>query len=72
MTSQLRDAWREAGWGFGHSWQLFAGHLPFPFWFARIDYIFYSAHWRAESVELGRWDGTSDHQPVVARLQPIK
>jgi endonuclease/exonuclease/phosphatase (EEP) superfamily protein YafD len=34
----------------------------------RIDYVFYSSHWRAAAARLGPWDGGSDHRPVVAEL----
>jgi endonuclease/exonuclease/phosphatase (EEP) superfamily protein YafD len=61
-TANLRDAWRDAGWGYGNS---FHGILGLAF--ARIDYIFYSDHWQAISAEMGR-DGGSDHLPITADL----
>ena len=66
LTSVLADAWREAGWGLGHTFPALDG--PLPSWWFRIDYIFYSAHWQAVTAELGPWDGYSDHRPVVATL----
>lgn len=74
------DAWRAAGWGAGGTWpgadkqttpgsarpQLFGVSLPQ--WLMRIDYIFYSSHWRVVRADLGAWDGVSDHRPVVAEL----
>jgi endonuclease/exonuclease/phosphatase (EEP) superfamily protein YafD len=77
IASELRDTWREAGWGLGHTFpstNLNAMPLPSlanssPFmWLVRIDYIFHSSHWRAVSADLGNWDGQSDHRPVIVRL----
>ncbi len=81
ITGTLRDAWRDAGWGWGHTFPsavadgsaeaILAG-LIVPTWLIRIDYIFYSAHWRALTARLAPWDGGSDHRPVVARLVLIE
>jgi endonuclease/exonuclease/phosphatase (EEP) superfamily protein YafD len=81
VTSTLVDAWREAGWGLGHTFPgadspgssrpRLAG-VPVPMWLARIDHIFHSGHWRAASAWIGPWDGVSDHRPVAARLMLIK
>jgi endonuclease/exonuclease/phosphatase (EEP) superfamily protein YafD len=78
LAAVLKDAWREAGHGFGHTFPgaatpgssrpIIAG-MRIPRWLIRIDYIFYSEHWRAASASPGPWDGTSDHRPVMARLQ---
>lgn len=79
VTSQLVDSWREAGWGFGHTFPggpsspgigrpVIAGY-PIPMWVVRIDYIFHSDAWVATEARLGKWDGVSDHRPVIAVLQ---
>jgi endonuclease/exonuclease/phosphatase (EEP) superfamily protein YafD len=77
VTSALKDAWREAGWGFGHTFPggispglagLFTAGVPFPMWLVRIDYVFHSRHWQAAAAWTGPWDGASDHRPVVAQL----
>jgi len=78
VTDQLRDAWREAGWGLGHTFPggpnpdlprpTIAGR-PIPMWVVRIDYIFCSQDWRAIEARLGIWDGVSDHRPVIAVLE---
>ena len=77
VTGALADTWREAGWGFGHTFPggtspglvgLFTGGVPIPMWLVRIDYVFHSRHWRAVSARVGPWDGVSDHRPVVAQL----
>jgi vancomycin resistance protein VanJ len=78
IRSQLNDSWREAGWGFGHT---FPGgqipELPRPVifgytilrWVVRIDYIFYSNDLQAVEARIGKWDGFSDHRPVIAVLE---
>ncbi len=81
ITRVLRDAWREAGWGLGHTFPgaaspgssrpTLAGILV-PMWLVRIDYVFHSPHWQAVWARLGPWDGRSDHRPVVAQLILIK
>jgi len=77
VTRVLQDAWREAGWGLGHTFPGAASFgssrpslrgMPVPMWLTRIDHIFYSRHWRAEAAWLAPWDGQSDHRPVAARL----
>jgi len=77
LRRQLGDAWRAAGWGLGNTFPgagaaqgsrpVIAG-VAMPEWTVRIDYIFYSCHWQAQSARLGPWDGHSDHHPVAARL----
>lgn len=68
ISEVLRDAWREAGFGLGFSWRYEGQH--WTGWVANIDHIFCSPDqlW-AEDARLGRWDGQSDHRPVVARLR---
>ncbi|MFB0547134.1 MAG: endonuclease/exonuclease/phosphatase family protein [Anaerolineae bacterium] len=70
LTKHLTDAYRAAGWGFGHTFpapprRLWS--LPVMFLPLRIDYIFHSPDMVALSAHVGPPDG-SDHQPVVARL----
>lgn len=79
ITEHLRDAWRHAGWGFGHT---FPGEptaeiggsrpvilgVPVPLWLVRIDYIFYSKHLQAAGARLSIYGGASDHRGVVATL----
>jgi endonuclease/exonuclease/phosphatase (EEP) superfamily protein YafD len=75
--SGLRDAWREAGWGAGHTFPgvdtsgnlpRIAPGIPAPRWIVRIDYVLHSSHWQAMSSSLAPWDESSDHRPVMARL----
>lgn len=73
----LRDAFREAGFGFGHTFpgsDLPASLRPHiegwyvPQWMARIDYVFVSPHWTVLSAAVAPFDGVSDHRGVVAVL----
>jgi vancomycin resistance protein VanJ len=76
-TGRLRDAWREAGWGLGHTFPgaavpgsgmpTVAGRPLLP-WLVRIDHVLHSAHWLATEARIGPWDGIADHRPVMARL----
>ncbi len=78
ISQELSDAWREAGYGLGHTFPgsdipgssrpRLAG-LPVPQWLARIDYIFHSHHWQAVEAHTARFDGVSDHRGVVAILR---
>jgi vancomycin resistance protein VanJ len=63
LTTFLRDSFREAGWGLGHSSY---GRRP-PFLAQRLDYIWYTDGLAATEAFVGS-DGGSDHRPVVARL----
>lgn len=77
LGTALRDAWREAGFGLGHTFpgtnargvgppRLGARRLPR--WLARIDYVFHSPDLKTLEARIGPWDGGSDHRPVLARL----
>ncbi|MBN2004321.1 MAG: endonuclease/exonuclease/phosphatase family protein [Anaerolineae bacterium] len=67
LGDTLTDAWREAGWGFGHTRHTISP-VPVPEWLARIDYVFHSGNWQTSAAWIGPWDGVSDHRPVAARL----
>lgn len=79
LTTTLRDAFRDAGWGFGLTFphDLGAGSLPpylrflrsipVPTRLLRLDYILHSADMVAESARVG-CHGGSDHCYVLARL----
>ncbi len=72
LSAHLTDAFREAGWGLGHTWPATGGRfwgIPHPSRLVRIDHIFHSQHWQGEAAWVGAWDGRSDHHPVVARLR---
>lgn len=62
IRRHLRDAFREAGWGFGTTYQFI---LPI-----RIDYIYTSSEIEVLEAHVGP-SGLSDHRPVVARLRLV-
>ena len=66
----LRDAWQEAGTGFGHTWGLkgFRRLLGQPHWIIRIDYVWLTPQWDAAAAEVRPWDGGSDHRAVRVEL----
>ena len=75
LDAQYENAFTVAGWGLGHTYpsqpsQLW--DLSYPARLVRIDHIFYSDAWRAESAWVAEPDGTSDHLAVVARLVLIR
>lgn len=81
FTSDLKDSWREAGFGLGHTFpgsnipgsarpELFG--VPCPKWLVRIDYIFHSNRWQALSSHTAPFDGVSDHRAIVALLDWVE
>lgn len=79
IAEQLRDAWREAGFGFGHTFpgrptRSEGGSRPIilgvavPLWLVRIDYVFHSPDWVTQSAQVTPAAGRSDHRGVVAEL----
>lgn len=67
MTINLKDAFKEKGWGLGHTFLIPRGfeinskiNLPFQ----RIDYIFHSPNIRVNNVQVVSKDSGSDHRPV--------
>lgn len=67
MRTGLDDAWTKQGFGLGHTRQNLFKDIP-PKWFVRIDYIFHSPDLQTISAEIGPWDGSSDHRPVIAEI----
>jgi len=66
LATALRDTWREAGRGPGHT---FPGGAAYALnWLVRIDYVFHSAQWRAVSARVCDWDRSSDHRPLLVQL----
>lgn len=61
LGPRLRDAFAEAGHGFGYTWPSVLPGL-------RIDYVFVSPEWRVRSCRVGPALG-SDHRPVVAEVE---
>lgn len=77
LRQKLEDAWQVSGWGLGHTFPGRAGPgssrpqffgVSVPQWLLRIDYIFYTPHFRATQAGLAAFDGISDHRGVWARL----
>jgi len=71
ISSHMRNAHREAGFGFGFSYpsssvQLFG--LISPPALVRIDHIFFSEHFSARQAGTLKDSGGSDHFPVLAVL----
>lgn len=81
LTSKLHDSWREAGFGFGHTFpggnnpqnsRLEIAGIAAPEWLVRIDYVFHSDELQALTARIGPWDGNSDHRPIIAELALVK
>jgi endonuclease/exonuclease/phosphatase family metal-dependent hydrolase len=73
LSAGLSDAYRQAGWGFGHTfparrWIGLPGRqLEVAFPVVRIDHVLVSSRVKARAIRV--WDaGSSDHHPVVADL----
>ncbi|HEY7067780.1 MAG TPA: endonuclease/exonuclease/phosphatase family protein [Chloroflexota bacterium] len=69
LRTLLQDSFRDAGWGFGHTYPSHIGWLSrtISVPLVRIDYVFHSAELTALHATVGP-DGGSDHLPVVADL----
>lgn len=69
MAALLKDAYREAGWGFGFTFPHGAriGQLPLPGPLVRIDYVFHSDDLYAEDARV-RCEGGSNHCYLVVKL----
>jgi endonuclease/exonuclease/phosphatase family metal-dependent hydrolase len=72
MTANLRDAYRERGWGLGHTFLIPRGfeikskvNLPFQ----RIDYIFHTKDLCITNVKVISTDTGSDHRPIWAQFE---
>lgn len=77
LAAVLTDSWREAGFGMGNTWP--AVHdadyevtewpqaaIPAPI--MRIDFVFHSAHFATQDVQVWPTSVGSDHRPVRATL----
>lgn len=67
ITARFQDSYREAGWGFGHTYPTMLRSLDVSMPLLRIDYIFHSPDLVALRARVGP-DGGSDHLPIVADL----
>lgn len=77
ITSELNDAYRQAGFGLGHTFpgsdipesdRPHIGGWYVPRWLSRIDYVFTSSDWKAITAYIAKFDGVSDHRGVIAEL----
>lgn len=77
MTTHLRDAWREAGWGLGHTYPVsnvadgplaLKYGIPVPQRLIRIDYVFVSDEWLLGSAEIAEYHGGGDHLGLVIEM----
>jgi len=67
VAARFEDSFREAGWGFGHTYPTRLRGLGIALPLLRIDYIFHSPELVALRAAVGA-DGGSDHLPLVADL----
>jgi endonuclease/exonuclease/phosphatase (EEP) superfamily protein YafD len=70
IAAALQDSFREAGWGFGHTYPSAIGHDPWTVSvpLLRLDYVFHSAGLGATEARVGPAAG-SYHLPVIVDLQ---
>lgn len=71
ITADLRDAYKDRGWGLGHTFLMPRGfeirtgiNLPFQ----RIDYLFYTPDISVTWVQVLKDDTGSDHRPLWAQF----
>ena len=72
ISTSMRDAYRDRGWGLGHTLLLPRGiELGFPFNLAalRLDYLFYSPGITVLDIDVVSGDSGSDHLPVVGHFE---
>lgn len=78
LAGELQDAWRQGGFGLGHTFpgstipgsdRPRIGRFYVPPWLARIDYIFHTGDWETVTARLAQVDGVSDHRGVIAVLR---
>lgn len=71
IDANLQDAWRERGWGLGHTLLVprsFEVASPVNLAVLRIDYLFFSSGIRVNRVRVIPGDSGSDHRPVWAEF----
>jgi len=71
LNRRLRDAHREAGWGWGHTFPAYGGgfqRIPILPRLVRIDMIRYTDEFVALTSQVSLAHGESDHHPLIATL----
>lgn len=71
ITGALQDAYREQGWGLGHTFLMprgFEVRSPINLPVQRIDYLFHSPEIKTSEVRVVRGDSGSDHRPLWAQF----
>lgn len=72
ITTTMRDAYRDRGWGLGHTLLVPRGFelgLPFNLPGLRVDYLFYSPEITALEIDIVSGDTGSDHLPLVGHFE---
>jgi endonuclease/exonuclease/phosphatase (EEP) superfamily protein YafD len=72
ITTTMRDAHRDRGWGLGHTLLVPRGFelgLPHNLPGLRLDYLFYSPEITALDIEVVSGETGSDHLPLVGRFE---
>jgi endonuclease/exonuclease/phosphatase (EEP) superfamily protein YafD len=67
VAARFEDSFREAGWGFGHTYPSALNSLGVSLPLLRVDYIFHSPELVALRAMVGP-PGGSDHLPLIADL----
>lgn len=71
ITNGLQDAFKERGWGLGHTFLIPRGfeiHTPINLPFQRIDYFFHTPEISVTRVQVITQDTGSDHRPLWAQF----
>ena len=68
LSTFARDSFRAVGWGLGHTIPVNLGVVSVPAG-QRVDYIWHSDDFTAQETIVGSDAGSSDHLPLIAKLQ---
>ena len=72
ITTTMRDAHRDRGWGLGHTLLIPRGfelHFPINLPVLRLDYLFYSPEITTIKTDVISGDTGSDHLPLVGQFE---
>ena len=70
ITAAFTDSYREVGYGLGYTFPNASayGSAEWIPRLARLDYVFYDAHWQAAAAQVGENSFGSDHYPLTVEL----